>query len=59
MERILITPAEIQKLMGFSPTSFYRMLAKRGDFPGGIRAPGHRRWRRDDVLSWIEKQTRK
>ncbi|MEM1061877.1 MAG: helix-turn-helix domain-containing protein, partial [Planctomycetota bacterium] len=51
-QRALITAAEFAGLLGISPRTLWRLLA-RGELIEPIRLGGNTRWRLEEVDAWI------
>ncbi|MHB8863461.1 MAG: helix-turn-helix transcriptional regulator [Pirellulaceae bacterium] len=50
---LLISAPELAKILGISARSVWRLLSA-GKLPAPVRLGGAVRWRRSDVLAWIE-----
>jgi excisionase family DNA binding protein len=51
---LLITSEEVARLMGISERTLWRLLSA-GKVPVPLRFGRNTRWRRSEVLEWIEK----
>lgn len=50
---VLISVKEVSSMLGMSERTVWR-LANAGKMPAALRVGGARRWRRADILSWID-----
>lgn len=54
IERVLVTADEAAAMLGMSKRQLYRTVAA-GDFPPPLRTGARmRRWRKADVLEWVD-----
>ena len=57
-EPILLRRVEVERLLGISKATIYARMAA-GDFPRPLRiAPNAVRWRRDELMAWLEARER-
>ena len=58
MEQILITREQVETLTSFSRSFIYKLMST-GDFPRPVKVAAHSvRWRRKEVIDWIENRQR-
>lgn len=53
VERELLTVGDVAKMLRVSSRSVWRMKS-RGEIPEPVRLGGNVRWRKGDILKWIE-----
>ena len=56
--RILISRAEVEELVGIRRSALYRLMSE-GSFPLPVKINQHSvRWRKNEVLDWINSRPR-
>jgi predicted DNA-binding transcriptional regulator AlpA len=50
----LLTQGEVLRMLGISEATFVRRRRSGGAMPSGIRLGNHLRYRRKDVLAWLD-----
>ena len=54
MNDMLLRRQEVERIVGLSRSSVYRMMQS-GDFPRSVRiSPGAVKWRASDIKAWLE-----